>query len=291
MGVVNVTPNSFSDGGKAFHREGLLNSLKDLIPYCDILDFGAESTAPMNDSVGAKEERHRLSDLLMTLKESKILSEYSGSISLDSFRSENALWFFENLKREGIGSENRYIWNDISGKLDHSVRSFLKNFPQSYYVFCHNLSPERNLAGRHMDSIFDGNLNKLIPHLSEFFQEISGLQEKGRVILDPCFGFSKTYEQNTYLLSQWADLVDSYPDQAMVFGISKKSFLRRWWQENMPDSADISKSELLKKSESLHLLWLNDALSRGREKGLQKLILRVHDPKLAILAKQFAASY
>lgn len=285
MGVINVTPNSFSDGGLAFNKTGIENRLHTLSSKCDILDFGGESTAPMNSSVGSEAEKERLALLLETFKSTSFLKSYPGKISLDSFRSENALWFFECLKKEGVSSE-KFIWNDVSGVWDQSVEDFLKNFSDSLYVFCHNEAGNREESGKHMEKVPNVSNGDLIPYLLDFFSK--GFKE--RVFIDPCFGFSKTYEQNLYLLEHWGSLIPHFSQQGFVFGISKKSFLRRFWQENIASQSDLTREVLLQKSEYLHLLWLKNALLQGENQGLQELVLRVHDPEIGFLAKQRVAS-
>ena len=294
MGVINITPNSFSDGGVAFNHEGLVHRLELLTPYCEILDIGAESTAPMNESVPYTEERKRLNQFFSTIDEMNFLKTYEGNFSLDSFRSENVFWFFKELEKRGV-SNRRFIWNDVSGLWDDSVNKFLQDYPLSRYVFCHNEAKSRIHAGNHMDYIFDGPIKELIPHLYSFFHhglslgEASFNKNYGRVFLDPCFGFSKSYEQNLFLLTHWTELIEKFPHNDFVFGISKKSFLRRYIESNFysvnKNRTIVNKTELLDKSEYLHLLSLQETIERSRNKSLKNLVIRLHDPILGLISK------
>lgn len=286
MGVINVTPDSFSDGGKAFNEEGLQSQVSRLIQKCSILDFGAESTAPMNKAIGDRAERERLEFLMDSIKSNSLLRDFKGTISLDSYRPENVFWFFDTLRSLDF-EESRFLWNDVSGKFDPFVDEFFHNFPSSQYVFCHNEASSREDASKHMERVYDGSEAELIEYLKEFFAK----GRRSRVLIDPCFGFSKSYQQNLNLLKNWSELVNSFPDQGFVFGISKKSFLRRWWGDHMAFGEELTRVSLMKKSEYLHLMWLKDAIIQGQQKGLQRLVLRVHDPDLGLLAKQRIATY
>lgn len=285
MGVMNITPNSFSDGGIFLSEESILRGLHQLSQSCDILDIGAESTAPMNVAIGAEEERVRLENFLGYF--SIFLKNYSfkRAISLDSFRPENVFWFFEELKKLGL-SETSFYWNDVSGQWDDKVEKFLKDYNYSSYIYCHNLAPTRELCGRHMDYVLEGaNVGEsLVSFFSTKFPSNTSIEE--RVFFDPCFGFSKTAEQNLWLLENWEYLFEKLPYRNWVIGISKKSFLRSWWKTNMPDSDHLTREGLLEKSEFLHLSFLESFLQKAKTHLVKGTLSRVHNPELAILAKQ-----
>jgi dihydropteroate synthase len=287
MGVMNITPNSFSDGGKHLGPQAMANTLERFqklkVKY---LDIGAESTAPMNDPISFQEEWLRLQTFINVLSDFK----WEGVVSLDSYRPKTAFAFFKELKRLGLKSE-QFLWNDISGQFDEEVETFLNDFEGARYVFCHNRAPTRTEAPQHMEFVDENCSNdEFLNSLTSYFREAKekGANFKNRVIFDPCFGFSKTYEQNLFLLENFCELARGFDNTSWVFGISKKSFLRRWWSEHIEDG---NRPFLLEKSEFLHLKWLSklhDQISTEQDpKSAQEVIFRVHEPSLVSLLGQF----
>ncbi|MCF8059643.1 MAG: dihydropteroate synthase [Bacteriovoracaceae bacterium] len=275
---MNITPNSFSDGGLHQCKEQIQATLKMFNHFdVDILDVGAESTAPMNASLSMEEEWQRLSDFIKVLK----ASSWTNVISLDTYKPEIALKFFTELRNLGF-NDDRFIWNDVSGIWDDSVETFLESFSKSRYVFCHNESPERTLTGRHMDYVVKES-EDIVAYLKEFFNKAALKKHGERVILDPCFGFSKTYEQNIDLIRRFDELQSSSLGHQWVFGISKKSFLRRFWQQNYGDD---SLENLLQKSEFLHLLSVRNICHSAQTSLGKGVVFRVHNPEIVHLACQ-----
>ncbi len=284
MGVMNVTPNSFSDGGKLSN----VNAIKNQLDYfkslkVHYLDIGAESTAPMNNPIDESEEWDRLCVSLDILKNDKV---WSGFISLDSYRPKTAFRFFKELKKAGI-SESLFVWNDVSGLWDDEVEKFLTTFEKARYVYCHNEVPERQKTSHHMD--FLAPSEGLFDHLCHFFRKADLETFSKRVILDPCYGFSKNYQQNWAMIESFPDLLREFPNQDFVFGISKKSFLRQRFQELLAKGLEgelphFEKSYLLEKSEILHSEVLGELRKKLDEEECRRVILRVHDPALVYTA-------
>ncbi len=196
MGVMNITPDSFSDGGEY--------DLSRLSLSADAWDVGAESTAPMNLSISADEEWGRLEPHLPALLKIPLLS-------LDTYHPETIFRM--------AGLRNNLIWNDVSGKFDKSVEEFLSLDSSFQYVLCHNLAPSRDLTGRHMDYATGTSLETL----TAFFLKY----KHPRVIFDPCLGFSKTYEENWMILENMGELSRRVGHKRWLIGFSRKSFLRK----------------------------------------------------------------
>ncbi len=272
MGVINITPNSFSDGN-LYNSFDLLRKKLQNFPKSIIWDVGAESTAPFNDPIGIEEERKRLElsfDLLDEFRPQKI--------SLDTYRGECAFWYFKELRRLGF-KDDQFIWNDVSGQWDESVLDFLDLFSDSTYIYSHNLAPMRSLTSNHMDYVREEDI---ISGLKKFFSK-NKLDPKN-IWLDPCFGFSKSFEQNCQLLHNFSEVFDHFSDFTWVIGISKKSFLRRFLEEISP--CDLDKEEKLNKSEWLHLLFVRKFIEDWRLSANAKpLVFRVHDPLLISVAQ------
>ncbi len=271
MGVMNITPNSFSDGG-SYLKENFLQSFHSF----EIIDVGAESTAPMNEAISEDLEKERLEFFFRNTE-----SFQNKVISLDSYKPDVVFWFFESLEKCGFKT-SQFIWNDVSGQWDDPVEKFLRDYKESRFIFCHSLVPSREESTRHMHYLMEEELSsfEIVTKVQDHFKVVKE-DLMGRVVFDPCFGFSKNAHQSFELMKNWKNLVQIH--EHWLFGISKKSFLRSWWQENIQNG---SKEFLLEKSEYLHLLWLQRVI--GESHGLKSLVLRVHDHSLISLLKSFS---
>ena len=210
MGVINLTPNSFSDGGE-IHLQNIHDKIKSF-GRVDALDIGAESTVPMNEPVGWETEWERLLPYLPVFK------GFPGTLSFDTYHPETV----EEILRYYVnhGWDQPLMWNDVSGKMDGFVKDFLELSPNFSYVLCHNLAPNRALTGRHMDYVDpELTLEKVADYLRPFAIP--------QVIFDPCLGFSKTYEQNWEILENFEKLQTLTGHARWLIGFSRKSFLRK----------------------------------------------------------------
>lgn len=203
---MNVTPNSFSDGGEFFTTDSVSNRLNFLKQF-DAIDIGAESTAPQNSAISWQSEWERWQMVLPHLK------ALTTTISVDSYHPETIFELVKYWKDNSLRS--KLIWNDVSGKFDESVRDYLKSGHD--YIFCHNLAPSRDLTGKHMDYV------ALEIDLYEYFHHHCGSQ----IIFDPCLGFSKTFEQNWEILKCLGDIQNKLQHFRWLVGFSRKSFLRK----------------------------------------------------------------
>lgn len=215
MGVINVTPNSFSGLGENLSSEEISKRIRSFGPI-DMLDVGAESTASMNQAITSHEELQRLVDIIPLLKRITV------PLSLDTYHYETMMSFAQIWLDHGMNLP--LIWNDVSGKWDQHVSDFLSLNQNFSYVFCHNLAPTRELSGKHMEVEFssrtgDDYLEELASYLKPYARE--------RVVLDPALGFSKTYEQNWYVLENFGKLQKMVGHTDWLLGYSRKSFLRK----------------------------------------------------------------
>lgn len=262
-GVMNLTPDSFSDGGVVASQEKFQERLAAWMPWVDGIDVGAESTAPNNASISAATEIQRLEAMLLP-----ILATWPAhvTLSLDTYKVETIQWLLSH-----VPTHVAVVWNDVSGQFDRHVLELLRVHPQLKYVLCHNPAPERALAGRHMDYASEGAIT---PILRDFFRpRIKTLLEHdvfSRVIFDPCFGFGKTRAQNCALLQELPLLMDELAAAQWVWGVSRKSFLRL--------SADVNpKQEPHQQAlDGMAQLWYQEALSRVRQP--HTIFLRTHAP-------------
>lgn len=214
MGVMNITPNSFSDGGEVLSPESFQRKLNQM-GEIEALDIGAESTAPMNSPITWKEEWERLESFIPFILKSSSL------ISIDTYHPETIDQILKIRKDHKI--ERPLIWNDVSGKFDHFAKAFLKLDSSFQYVFCHNLAPIRECSGKHMEHMWDLEGDAFLDELASYLRQ--GIHPQ--VILDPCLGFSKTYDQNWFILDNFASLQKKTGHDKWLLGFSRKSFLRK----------------------------------------------------------------
>ncbi len=251
---MNVTPNSFSDGCQLQTLEAFEARLHQF-GSIECIDVGAESTAPINSPISAEEEWSRLSPFIPTLLNLK------PHLSIDTYHAETILNWVKLWKDHKLNTS--LVWNDVSGIWDEHVEEFLKQGPQFHYVFCHNLAPSRELSGKHMDYVSKSTEGDFLRELAAFLQQGS----HPRVILDPCLGFSKTYEQNWYVLEHFSRLQDMLPHGRWLLGFSRKSFLRKRYNLTLDDREILDQKHL----EVLRILM-------GQARG--ELWIRTHRPEL-----------
>ena len=202
MGILNVTPDSFSDGGDFTNVEIALKHAKDMVDEgADIIDLGGESTRPGHTFVSAQEEIKRIVPVISRLKE-----EINVPISVDTYKSEVAKEALEL----GVDMIND-VWGltydddmaEVIGKYDASV-CIMHNQEGSEY--------DKDI----MDSIKEFLQNSIDKALK------AGIK-KEKIVLDPGIGFGKTFEQNLEVLRRLDELKDlGYP---VLLGTSRKSVL------------------------------------------------------------------
>ena len=246
MGILNITPNSFYDGGKYKEEEAIVNQVgKMLDEGATFIDIGAYSSKPSAEFVSEEEEINRLLPII------KLLIDKFPTIllSVDTFRSEVAKKAVEN----GV-----VIVNDISaGMLDDKMIETVSKLQVPYIMMHMRGNPQT------MQSLtdYDDITKEMIFYFSERINEARsfGLND---IIIDPGFGFAKTIDQN-YEVMQKLELF-SILDLPLLVGISRKSMIYK--------ALEISANEALNGTTVLNTI----ALQKGAE------ILRVHDVKEAM---------
>ena len=241
MGILNLTPDSFSDGGK-FNDEksALLQAEKMIKEGADFIDIGAQSTRPNAEFLSAKEEIWRLGNVISLIKK-----EFPETlISLDTFYADVVKFGFE----EGID-----VVNDISGgDFDENL---LKTVAETKlpYILMHSNSTYQNMHEKiHYEDI-------IVSLNYSFSKKINELQKLGiyDVILDPGFGFGKTIEDQYKMIDEIEHI--GFGKFPLLIGISRKSFIYK-------PLGKLS-TEINEETQNLHRKVL--------EKGAK--ILRVHD--------------
>lgn len=219
IGVLNITKNSFSDGGKFYAFEDSIKQLHQLIEDgADIIDIGAESTKPFSTAISAKEQLEKLEPILKYIQTIK-----HPPISIDTRSSEVAAKCIE------LGAD---IINDVSG-LDYDLQmvNVIARAPQVKIILQHSLgTPENMQINPHYENLMD----ELYIHLKNKvdFATSKGIK-KENIIIDPGIGFGKTKEHNLEIINRWKELKSL--NCPILIGLSRKSIL------DMPDASNAEK--------------------------------------------------
>ena len=246
MGILNLTRDSFFDGGKYNSvDEGLNRAEKMLEEGADILDLGAYSSRPGAEHISEGEELNRL---LPTLEE--IVKRFPKTlISIDTFRSGVA---------EKALDAGAHIINDISGgNLDSELPAVTAKYNAPYICM--------HMKGNPQTMQQDLKEQSVMPEVLSFFaHRVPELAKTGvkDVIIDPGFGFGKTLEQNHEMVRQLSDF--AIFEKPVLVGVSRKSMIRLKYGE--------SDDQTLKGTIEVH----RELLQNGAD------ILRVHDVKEAV---------
>lgn len=202
MGILNVTPDSFSDGGDFTNVGIAVKHAKDMIEEgADIIDLGGESTRPGHKFVSAEEEIKRIAPVIKKLKE-----EIKVPISIDTYKAEVA----EEVLKLGVD-----MINDVWGlTYDENMAEVIGKY-DAHVCIMHNQD------GTEYDK-------DIMIAIKEFLQNsidkaLKAGVKKEKIVLDPGIGFGKTFEQNIEVLHRLGELQDlGYP---VLLGTSRKSVL------------------------------------------------------------------
>ena len=241
MGILNLTPDSFSDGGK-FNNEksALLHAEKLLKDGADFIDIGAQSTRPNAEFLSAEEEIRRIGNVISLIKK-----EFPEAlISIDTFYADVVKFGY---------NEGMDVANDISGGyFDENLLPTVAETRLPYILMHSNTSYATMHEKIHYDDI--------TMSVNYYFSEkVNQLQKLGihDIILDPGFGFGKTIEDQYKMIDEIEHIgFEKFP---LLIGISRKSFIYKPFGK-LP-------TEINEETQNLHRKVL--------EKGAK--ILRVHD--------------
>jgi dihydropteroate synthase len=208
MGVLNVTPDSFSDGGLFFDKEiAISHGLKMVEEGADIIDIGGESTRPGSKPLELEEELRRVIPVIES-----IAKEVNVPISIDTYKSTVAQKAIE------AGAE---IINDISGLHFDPNLAKVASKENTPLVLMHiRGTPETMQKDVHYDSL----LSEILHSLKDSIQraESAGVDPR-QVIIDPGIGFGKTVEDNLLILKNLYEF--RILGKPMLLGTSRKSFI------------------------------------------------------------------
>jgi dihydropteroate synthase len=220
MGVLNVTPDSFSDGGQFFAREkAIYHALAMLEEGADILDIGGESTRPgKRVPVSAGEELERVLGVI----EGVLAAQPEAVISIDTYKAETA--------RAAVAAGAEIV-NDVSGFLWDDAMAAACAELGCGVVLMHTRGKPAEWAGQAALAA-----DEVLPLVKSELAERAGAAvaagvARERIVLDPGFGFGKIGEENYPLLQGFAELQElGYP---LLAGASRKSFLMKTMEARM----------------------------------------------------------
>lgn len=265
MGVINLTPNSFSDGGKFNNSSSFIEHFISLSRWADIIDLGAESTAPFNQAIDTHTELQRFEEIFYPVLEAA--NDPAIQISIDTYKPE--VFKEVALKVQKFWPNCSLIWNDVSGVVDDDLLELLHGPLKFNYVLSHNLCEQRSDTIKHMQ--FVENDLDIVSHLERFFEQaLEKIQSKRSIWLDPCFGFSKSREQNHALLREFASLANKFSEHKWVYGISRKSFLR--FPKELDSKSPHNQSQL----DQVQSFFIADILQKV---NAENMIFRIHDER------------
>ena len=223
MGVINLTPDSFSDGGDLNSTKKVLNQVKDFLSNgVDVIDLGAQSTRPGAVEVGSNVEIKRLIPYLKLIK-----SEYPDVlISIDTFNSEVAY--------EALLNGANWINDVTGGRRDKEILDVVSKF-NCPFVITHSRGNSQNMNKL---SKYDNLLNDVSSSLDSLIKNaLKKNISKRNIIVDPGIGFSKDINQNLVILKN----LDFFKNLNLpiLIGASRKRFIGEILNEKNPKDRDI----------------------------------------------------
>jgi len=250
MGILNVTPDSFFDGGKYVKKPEILKRAEQILAEgAEIIDIGGYSSRPLATDISAKEELNRLQTAIEL-----ILKHFPETVfSVDTFRADIARFLVENY---GV-----QIINDISGgTLDGAMFDTISRLKNVIYVLTHFRGTPKTMQNPE-NTIYNNVTNDIFDFFEKKIFELNSLNIN-KIIIDLGFGFAKTTEQNFELLQNLSKFtIFGLP---ILAGLSRKTMLWKTLQCKPEDCLNAT------------TVVNTMALLNGAK------ILRVHDVKEAV---------
>jgi dihydropteroate synthase len=216
MGILNVTPNSFSDGGRFLdHAAAIAHGRQLASDGADLIDVGGESTRPGAERIGSAEEQRRIMPVLRALSADGI------RLSVDTMNADTARASVE------AGVE---IINDVSGGLADPLMASVAAETGARFLLSHWRGHSTEMDSRsHYDDVVSDVRAELLAQLAVV--EAAGVSRE-RIILDPGLGFAKRSEHNWEILSRLDELQSI--GLPLLIGASRKRFVGTLLDEGAP---------------------------------------------------------
>ncbi|WP_084281049.1 dihydropteroate synthase [Alkaliphilus transvaalensis] len=257
MGILNITPDSFSDGGSYTNIEEAIQQAKRMVEEgADIIDVGGESTRPGAAEVSASEELQRVLPVV-----ERLVKEIKVPISVDTYKAEVA---------DAVLKAGAHMINDVWGlQRDEKMAAVVAKYHVPVFIMHNQIGTDYS--------------KDIMEAISDFFNESINIAlgagiDKGQIILDPGIGFGKNYEQNIEVMARLGELNDlGYP---ILLGTSKKSMIGKILdlppKERVEGTLATSVMGILQGvdfirvhdiTENLRTVKVTDAIVRGQENG------------------------
>ena len=221
MGILNITPDSFADGGKYLSKTDAITQGRRLIAEgADIIDIGGESTRPGAERVSEEMELERVIPVVTELVKDGAV------ISVDTMRAEVA--------KQGIAAGATYI-NDVSGGLaDEKMANLIASNSKVQYIAMHWRGHSKEMQKQ---AVYENVVTEVKDELDD---RVTSLLKAGvspeQIILDPGIGFAKESEHNWQILKNIERFqMLGYP---LLVGVSRKRFLGELVNANEPDKRE-----------------------------------------------------
>jgi len=256
MGILNVTPDSFYDGGKYNTiKQALIHTEQMISEGADIIDVGGESTRPGSNSVSQKEELSRVIPIIDAINKNFVIP-----VSIDTTKSMVA--------RQALDS-GATIVNDISGlRFDPALADIVSKY-EAQIILCHTSSRPVDMQKKTLYENIVEDIYNYLENSIKISEDCGILSDN--ISIDPGFGFGKTANHNLLLLKSLSKFKKL--DKKVVIGTSMKSFIGKILQ------SDDIEQRILGTFATIVISILNGAD-----------IVRVHDVKKMKVAVQIADS-
>jgi len=223
MGILNVTPDSFADGGRYRDDAHAVDvGLALIAAGADLLDVGGESTRPGATPVAVEDERARVLPVVTALARQATIP-----ISIDTYKAEVAAAALD---------AGAVIVNDVSGLAGDPKMAAVVSARRAALVLMHNRGRSDAMYARAEYSAVVAEVG------AELAAGVAVAEEAGvareRIVLDPGIGFAKRAEDSLRLVARLDDAVFSALDRPLLLGPSRKSFLRVGLGERAPDDRE-----------------------------------------------------
>ena len=209
MGILNVSPDSFYDGGKYSTLDSALFQIEKMVKDgADIIDIGGESTRPYSEKISVEEEISRVIPII-----EKCVSNFDIPISVDTYKSEVA----KSALQTGV-----HIVNDISAlRFDKKMAATIAKYQDVPVILMHIKGTPKNMQD---NPTYDDVVEEILDYLAESINiaEDAGINGEN-IIIDPGIGFGKRVEDNVKIIQKISEFRSL--DKPILLGCSNKSFI------------------------------------------------------------------
>ena len=255
MGILNITPDSFSDGGKYIvPADAVAHAEKMVMQGADIIDIGAESTRPGAETVAADVELHRIIPII-----EKLAANVDVALSVDTYKAEVA---------EAALQAGAHMINDIWGlQYDDGMAAVVARYGVPVVIM-------HNQVGTH----YPGDI---ICEVKRFLQKSIGIALNAgiaakNIIVDPGLGFGKTVEHNIEIMSRLGEFNTlGYP---ILLGASRKSMIGKILDLSAPDRVEGTvATTVMGIMQGIDIVRVHDVLENARAAKVTDAIVRGND--------------